>query len=726
MKQAFVLLLLLTANLHADAPVASYLFPAGGQRGTSPTFLVGGLNLHSECQLEMTGQGVEYSPTVKRVPSPFFEGPILPLPESQRQEDYPRTMAATAKISTEAPLGDRFVFCRTSQGYTAPRRFVIGDLPEIVETERDGIEPATLVSFPVTINGRIYPREDVDQWAVSLKKGERLTVHVDAGRLGYLLEAKITLKNPDGQPLAEAVYQSGVDPSLSIIATQDGQHTCTITDAKSDGGPAYVYRLTLSREPIHQGLSPYTENLPRRLASDQPDVIRGNLIAIPGVGEGLISKPNEQQTWTFNGTKNEPIEFKLYTRSIGSKLLGSVHITDLKGKELHTVEATTDADFTWLWTPPTTGLYVIRVGDIFPKRAGPAFGYRLRLRPPVNTFEMTFTAAVCNLNLGANATIKLAINRQGTLNQPIKIAVTGLPTGVKLAKDVIINPGQQTADLVLQSDKQAPIDVAYLTISGTALIPLTPFTAMPYPHTITAKWKDDPNITTVRLMNAIPTPFKITGDYELKLIPRGTVYVRKYKIDRGGYTGPIDIELADNQARHLQGVTGPKITIPANASEFDYPLSLPPWMETGRTSRTCVMGTATIVDGQGKKHVVNFSSREQNDQIIAVVEPERLSLKLDHITRRIVKDATAELTFTTLRGNGLSGPVTLTCQFSDNAMSVNPLTLMASEEKGRLIFKPTKPVTTTTTVTVIVRATINDEHGRPVTAEQPLTVYLEP
>src|SRR5437588_2264841 len=71
--------------LFADPPQAMYLFPAGGQRSTAVKFHAGGLYLNQSCSLEMIGRGVEASPVVKRTASPWFEGPVLPLPESQRQ-----------------------------------------------------------------------------------------------------------------------------------------------------------------------------------------------------------------------------------------------------------------------------------------------------------------------------------------------------------------------------------------------------------------------------------------------------------------------------------------------------------------------------------------------------------------------------------------------------------------------------------------------------------------
>src|SRR4051812_48178051 len=190
-------------SVFADPPVATYLFPAGGQRGTTVKFHAGGLYLNQSCQLEMLGRGIEATPVVRRVETPWIEGPVLPLPESQRQEDYPRALAGSVKIAGDAPLGDRHVLLRTAQGLANPLKFVLGNLPEIVEDEVDGEPIPVSVVAPITINGRIFPHEDVDIWSVSLKKGETLTAIIDAERIGSPLQAKLDIHDPTGKVVAE-------------------------------------------------------------------------------------------------------------------------------------------------------------------------------------------------------------------------------------------------------------------------------------------------------------------------------------------------------------------------------------------------------------------------------------------------------------------------------------------------------------------------------------------
>src|SRR5262249_29928223 len=122
-----------STSASADAPVASYIFPAGGQRGQSVAVRVGGLNLHQSCGCEMLGPGVEVTPKLQRMKTLWFEGPLLPLPDSQQAEDYPKDMAGQVRIAADAARGVRHWRLWTAQGATPAMKFVVGDLPEIVE-----------------------------------------------------------------------------------------------------------------------------------------------------------------------------------------------------------------------------------------------------------------------------------------------------------------------------------------------------------------------------------------------------------------------------------------------------------------------------------------------------------------------------------------------------------------------------------------------------------------
>src|SRR5216683_5163323 len=100
-----LLFLIATGTFRANPPVASYIFPAGGQRGSTVNVRVGGLFLYNKCGFEIIGKGVKGPEFLTKTKTAWFEGSLLPLPDSQRQEDYPRDMAGQIKIDKGASPG---------------------------------------------------------------------------------------------------------------------------------------------------------------------------------------------------------------------------------------------------------------------------------------------------------------------------------------------------------------------------------------------------------------------------------------------------------------------------------------------------------------------------------------------------------------------------------------------------------------------------------------------
>ena len=236
-------------TLRADEPAALYVFPAGGRRGTTVEARIGGMNLHEECPLHWHGRGVSAPPTIRRTQTVRFEGPVIPLPDSQRAENYPSDYAATLAISADAAPGVQTWRVATSQGVTAALPFVVGDDPEVVEAETDGAPIPVLVALPVTANGRIYPREDVDEWSFALRRGQTVRLEVNAARLGSPLDAQLQVVDEVGSVLATGGDSYGADPLVVFTAPADGTYRARIYDTGYAGLQTFVYRLAISDRP---------------------------------------------------------------------------------------------------------------------------------------------------------------------------------------------------------------------------------------------------------------------------------------------------------------------------------------------------------------------------------------------------------------------------------------------------------------------------------------------
>jgi hypothetical protein len=745
--------------------VASYIFPPGGRRGTEVNVRVGGLFLGKRCSFEMRGTGVEASAQLERTQTVWFEGPLLQLPESQQAEDYPKDMAGRIRIAADAPTGDRFWRVSTAQGATPALRFVVGDLPEIVEDEIEGDPVPVPVTLPVTINGRIFPREDVDLWSFPARKGQTITAAVDAARLGSPLDSRLEVLDPHGRSLAENDDASGPDSFLRFTAPEDGTYQVKIHDINFRGGQAYVYRLTLTADPYvdrayplggrrgttaqltltGQGLpaGPVAVGLPADAPADfvhrlpvdgkltnpfrldlddlpecvesepNDDPAHAQPLTLPAVANGRIDRPGDVDFWSAPLHKGDVWECELRAARLGSPLQGVLAACDAAGKELARAEGDGVNDPRLRFTAPADGTYLFRVADRFHSRGGPEFAYRLRLdHPPAADFRLQLAADFVTVPRGGQAKLKVQAERLGGFAAAVPLTVEGLPPGVTAAPAAI--PANQNAvEIALKAEPSAAIRASRLTVRGSA-----PAGDRALTRTAALPLRGGGEVDSVLLAVAVPTPFKVVGDYDMRWAARGTVHHRHYRLERNGFDGPVEVSLADRQARHLQGVTGPTITVPAGATEFDYPVTLPPWMETGRTSRTCVMAVGGVKDADGAEHEVSFSSVQQNEQVVAVIEPGRLGVETDRTSLVAEPGRTVAVPVRVRRGKGLEGPVKVELLVPPHLQGIRaaPVEVPADQAGGTLTLTVAADARGPYNMPVTVRATVLDR-GEPVVAE---------
>lgn len=757
-----VSLCLCGSSLRAEAPVASYIFPAGGQRGQAVNIRVGGLFLHHGAHFEMLGAGVSADKQLRPMKTLWFEGPVLPLPESQQAEDYPRDQAGVVKIAADASLGARGWRLSTAQGATPSLKFMVGDLPEVLEDEEAGGPVA--VTLPVTINGRIFPRENVDAWTFQARKGQSIVGTVHAARLGTPLDARLEVRDAQGRRLAENDDHAGADPQVRFTAPADGRYEVRIHDTQFHGGPAYVYRLTLTADPVVERAYPlggrrgrttaFTltgQGVPEKPVSialpadgprdyahqlesdgkrsrpfvldldDLPEHLEGGAqqVDAPAVLNGRIDQPGDVDLWKVPCRKGEPLDLAVRARRLGSPLYAVLTISDDAGKELARAESGDGRDDPWLrFQPPADGVYTIRVQERFRARGGPEYAYRLRIAPPsLDDIQLRLVTDAVTLPRGGQA--KLRVLAETIVPAPVQLELDGLPAGVSAAP-VTMAVNTTTAEFALKAEASAKIDATRLTVRGTAKLgdqTLTRTATLPLGPGLG-------EVDTVLLGVALPAPFKIVGNHEMRWAPRGCVLTRRYRIERNGFDGPIEVSLADRQARHLQGATGPVLTVPAGAAEFEYPVQLAPWMETGRTCRVCVMGLGIVKDADGAEHTVSFSSVQPNEQVIVVVEPERLGLTPGQASLTAAPGQAVDVAWTVARGKGLQGPVKIELLNGPRGISADPIEIAAGVNQGKAAVRVAADYRGPARAPLTFRATLVD--GTPVIAEARIDLRTSP
>jgi len=702
-----------SSPLRANPPTVSYVFPAGAQRGTSVDVRVGGLFLHDKPAFEVTGSGVTAAPHLAPTKRVWFEGPLLPIPESQQQEDYPADMRGKVTLAPDAPVGARRVRAFTAQGGTSGPVFVVGALPEVVEREIDGDAIPTPIVLPVTANGRIFPREDIDLWEFDAQAGKTVTAFVHAKSINSPLVPRLDVLDSKGNVVAEEMLHPcvGTDGSVKFTPRVAGKYRVRITDADTLGGPAYVYRLTVTTADVPSFYFPIRAN-----QDSLPDAIdTSKTLSAPVALNGRIERPGVTGEWKLDLKKGTKYTCDFQARRYESPLCGVVTVSDAVGKEVARAEGTEAADpGVFAFTAQVDGSYTVKVAEKFRGRGGANFVYRLRVRDGTEKiepgFRLTVKSDVFTVTRGGGTSVPVAVERFGGFTGPIVVRAGNLPNGVT-CRELTVPENKVDVRLDLATTADAVIGSAPFVLTGTA-------TAGDKALSTVAACPGAPDL---RVAVAFPTPFKIVDRYVMTSAPRGETYFRKYKIDRGTFDGPIQVQLADRQARHLQGVTGPVFTLKPGETEFEYPAFLPPWMEMGRTCRVCVMATAKVRDPlDGREHTVSFSSVEQNQQMIVVVGPGRLDLSCDKTSVRAVGEV--RLAVKVSRSKNLSGPATVEVILPEHVKGVTAAKLVVAADKsdGELVLT-FDPAAGPFNVPLLLRVTVTTPTG-PVRAETKVEV----
>jgi len=394
------LALLLTvggAAAHAQgfAPHIGFVYPAGGQQGTTFEVTVGGQHLVRPTEAIVSGTGVR----AVVIPSePLLSGKQAAdardrLKELRNQKDVAareeilkirEKLAAHERakitpaigvrvivrvtIAADAAPGNRELRLFTATGLTNPLLFQVGKIPECrepeqeqdgnwmriqksindpdirVKPERNNVPPMT-VTLPTVINGRILPGE-ADRFRFKARAGQRLLVAVSARELlPYLadtvpgwLQAAVTLSAPDGKEVAHGDdVQIQPDPVSCYDIPADGEYTLEIRDNIYRGRDDFVYRVRVGDVSQMPGDPPPVATLPPDGAAErEPNNTLENAqpVTLPAVINGCIGEPGDVDVFRFKGNAGARVVAEVYARRLGSPLDSMLIITDAAGNQI--------------------------------------------------------------------------------------------------------------------------------------------------------------------------------------------------------------------------------------------------------------------------------------------------------------------------------------------------------------------------------------------------------
>ena len=136
------------------------------------------------------------------------------------------------------------------------------------------------------------------------------------------------------------------------------------------------------------------------------------------------------------------------------------------------------------------------------------------------------------------------------------------------------------------------------------------------------------------------------------------------------------------------------------------------------------MVVGETADADGSRHKLSFTSLNQNEQIVALVDPGQLSLEADRRSIRETPGESAAISIKVGRGQGVNVPVRveLVVPAHIRGVTAEPLTLPAEQATGTVTLKFSADHPGPFNMPLLLRATAMKSENDPVVAEAKIEV----
>jgi hypothetical protein len=449
----------------------------------------------------------------------FGTAPKLLLPFAAKQELQPggTNNQATFNVTPEGEIQPGYYQVRlvTPGGVSLPLVIGVDKLPQVAF----GPEVAVL---PTALHGSVGGSA-VSDTKVNGKAGQRITVEVEAQRLGSKLRPVLHLYNAKKKQVAWSWNMPSLsgDTRLEAVLPEDGQYTVALHDAEyGPPGPSYfrlklgewayvdqvypvaiskgqpigldllgaspipwleipavaaagIQPLTLPAGPLWSGPRPFVEVSTYAQVIEQAPAAAPQFLPAGQVEvSGKLLAPREEDRYQVPVTPGSKLRFDAFAERLGSPLDVALVLRNEKGDLLARAEdgtGTTDPNLEYA-VPDGINFVVVGVVDAT-GRGGPRGIYHLTVEPTSpgvtsNEFRLTTTAQRISLPTGGRFIVPVYAQRNG-YQGPIDIATGALPAGV--AATAIQIPADSDGTLVTLQRADAAADALLASWSGKAV-----------------------------------------------------------------------------------------------------------------------------------------------------------------------------------------------------------------------------------------------------------------
>ncbi len=405
-----------------------------------------------------------------------------------------------------------------AEGATVQVPFVLGRLPEVVEVEPNNeVAKAQAIDQSSVINAKLGAANDVDVYAITLKKGQTLVAQIDANwRLGFPVDPIMQILSANGTVIEQVDDDHGFDPMIAFEAPADGTWLIRVfgfpatpnSTIRFAGGADYLYRLTMTSGPVANHVEPavvqrdsessvklvgwnltdalsqpikvdaetqseFTQSeLPHEVSLtvvDEPVLIAVEpcnaenpvAVKVPTTVCGVIDEPADEDSFQFSAKKGDVLVIAAESRSLGHPLDTVVTVFDKDGKSLGESDdaVRNEADSRLVFSVKADGDYTVRVKDLF-ENGGWRFAYRLSIRPRQPSAKLTLKADVFAATPGTPLEIPVTIARNDGFNEEVTISIQDLPEGatVEPVKSEAKGDTSKAIKLILKTDEAKPFN----------------------------------------------------------------------------------------------------------------------------------------------------------------------------------------------------------------------------------------------------------------------------
>lgn len=756
------------------APGIGYMFPPGGRPGETIDVVLGGYDWTPDIQLFARLPGARFE--ISGPPGPV----IVPEPpywfgKKARRPPFllPRETPARLTIPSGIAPGVYSWQVANANGASATGRFLVTEHPHFIEPVEERTVAGTrnttvrLPPLPVSVSGQIRHIEEVDRYEFSVSRADTVTITAQSRVLNSPLNTVLEVRTTDGQLIADAADTAGQDISLTFTADPDQKYSLSVFDLDFRGNRSFVYQITLTTGPrvlatvpaagqrgqaqpvefTGYGLidsSPQLQTVTRTIRfpadsdldtfvyaletpaggtttvrfplsdhAEVPESATSGPLTLPAGVTGILEQRYGEDRFIAEGNKGDVWNISVASARLASPLDVALAVFDATGKELaRSDDESGSTDASVEFRLPDDGQYQIAVTDTSRHSGDRSAAYRLQIKP-AQPGARAILPEFLNAPIAATTRLPVKIVRRAGFSSPVRILVDGLPDGVTIPETLEVPEKKNSLNIEFTVAGNAAAAASLITVRGEA---------------ISADASTDAGVTPLfseplLLATTITPPFSIDaeGKDDVAKWPRGTTFPYPVLIERDeSFQGEIVLEMTSRQGRHRQGIHGPELAVPPGVDRILYPIFLPEWLETTRTSRMVVNGVAQIPDPQGN---VRYSVVRQKTRMGFL--PTGALLKLSARDRELpaVPGRSLTIPLSLSRSPKLREPAVIRLLPNAFGFHAEPLTVASTQHEVELQVTVPQSLTAGTECPLTVQATVLKEgHLRTVSETSVLAI----